>query len=80
MSSASTLRTVGSIIVIGATLVVVINQLVSRGVLDEPGEFQYYCGLCHVEPTWLVNGVLLLGVVLVASSLATGWPFGGQMR
>jgi peptidoglycan/LPS O-acetylase OafA/YrhL len=35
-----------------------------------------YCGLCHVEPTWLVNGLLLVGVLFVLGGYAIGgtWP------
>jgi len=67
---------------IGIGLSVVVGSVAAElrdrvAAVDGPVE---YCGLCHVEPTWLVNGLLVVAVLLVASSLATGWPFGGQFR
>lgn len=71
MSSwASLIRTVGSVIAIGAALVVVINQLVSGGVLAEPDSFQYYCGLCHVDWKPAASLLIIGGLVGVISIVA----------
>jgi hypothetical protein len=74
----TTPRLVPALFVGVAVLAVVAAELRDRvAAVDGPVA---YCGLCHVEPTWLVNGLLVVAVLLVASSLATGWPFGGQFR
>lgn len=74
MSKTSVVRTVGSVIAIGATLAVVINQLVSRGVLDEPGEIKYYCGLCQVGWLEVAPELGVVAILTFTASLIISFP------
>ena len=73
LHTGGTFRLVAAIIVGGAVLVIVINELVSMGAIAEPGQVEYVCGLCHVD--WGRTAVTLL--IIGGLTAAASWLFGG---